>query len=74
MLSAKEAMLFLPSRNLKAQENLLKEVRMERGLDIGEGQGPGERRVVLRGSSHSGHKHRICSQGGLDPKPGPSMY
>lgn len=29
MLSTKEAMLFLLSRKLKAEENLLKEVRME---------------------------------------------
>lgn len=35
MLSAKEAMLFLSSRNLKAQENLLKEIRMEQGYRRG---------------------------------------
>lgn len=46
----------------KAQERLLEEIRIEPGLDTGEGQGFGERMVVLRGSLHSGYKHRICVQ------------
>lgn len=47
---------------------------METGLDTGEGQGFGEMMTVLRGTLHSGYKHRTCRLDCLGSESGPAVY